>query len=417
MLRKTVFIMIMWLVTASAGCSAADTPPDLAGMLQDHVRYLASDSLEGRLVGTPGIELAADYIAKHFGAIGLEPLFDGSYYQDFDLAYALVDTASDDTVTVRNVGGIIRGTDRAGRYVVVGAHYDHLGYGQIASSTPGRHEIHNGADDNASGVAAVLEIAREAVEAGSPQRSIAFVCFTAEELRTIGSEHYCENTPHSLDSTIAMINLDTVGRLEDNRLIVFGARSAVEFSDILAEANSACSLDIIEKKEIYGFSDQNPFYARGIPSLHFFTGAYDDYHSPDDDWENLNYEGLAVLTGFVADFVLRLASGKVEPTPVVDSVEAAERTTSRGQGAFLGIIPDFVYSGTGVGIKGTVPESAAHTAGLRKGDVILSIDSIPIADLQGLMHYLTDKSPGDEIEIRARRASSTVTFKATLGTR
>jgi acetylornithine deacetylase/succinyl-diaminopimelate desuccinylase-like protein len=418
MLRKATLILAIWIGTAGAGCTAADYHTgDLAAVLKGHVRYLASDSLGGRRVGTPGIDQAAEYIANHFESTGLEPLFDGSYYQDFDLDYGLVDTTSQDTLIIRNVGGIIKGTDLAGEYVVVGAHYDHLGYGDIASSTPGRREVHNGADDNASGVASVLEIARAAIEAGSPRRSIAFVCFTAEELRTIGSEYYCKNPPHSIDSTVAMINLDTVGRLEDSRLIVFGARSATEFSDILAEANSDYSLELIEKKEIYGFSDQNPFYARGIPSLHFFTGAYDDYHSPDDDWENLNYEGLEVLTSFVAGFALRLASNTGELTPVIDSEEPSGATTSRGRGAFLGIIPDFAYSGTGVGTKGAVPGSPAETAGFTDGDVITSIDRVPIADLKGLMNTLAEKSPGDEIEIRVRRASSKVTLKATLGAR
>ncbi len=418
MIRKAILVLAIWLVAVVTGCSAGDNAPeDLAGTLEQHVRYLASDSLEGRLVGTPGIELAAEYIADRFESVGLEPLFDGKYYQDFGLDFALVDTTSRDTVTVHNVGGVIRGTDLAGQYVVIGAHYDHLGYGQIASSTPARREVHNGADDNASGVAAVLEIAQKAIEAGRPRRSMAFVCFTAEELRTIGSEYYCKNPPHSIDSTVAMINLDTVGRLEDNRLIVFGARSAAEFSDILSEANGDSLFELIEKKEIYGFSDQNPFYARGVPALHFFAGAYDDYHSPDDDWQNLDYEGLGLLTSFVSDFALRLASNTEELTPVIDSEEPSRATTSRGQGAFLGIIPDFVYSGTGVGIKGAVPESPAEAAGLVEGDVIMSIDSVPVADLRGLMQSLAERSPGDVIEIRVRRASSGVTLEATLGAR
>jgi hypothetical protein len=266
-------------------------------------------------------------------------------------------------------------------------------------------------------VAAVLEIASALAQRDRLERSVTFVCFTAEELGAIGSEYYCKNPPHDIDSTIAMINLDTVGRLEDNRLIVFGARSAVELSNILAEANTHHSLDLIEKQEIYGFSDQNPFYARGIPSLHFFTGAYDDYHSPDDDWQNINFEGLETLTSFVTDFTAAVASGDQALTPVVELEEPSKAEMPRGRGAFLGIIPDFTYSGTGVGIKGAVPGSPAEAAGLEDGDVIVSIDAKPIADLQGLMRFLVERGPGDEIEIRLMRGASAVTVKATLSVR
>jgi acetylornithine deacetylase/succinyl-diaminopimelate desuccinylase-like protein len=418
MFRKLTVALILWLGAAVAGCSSGhDVTADLAAALQEHVRFLASDSLEGRLVGTPGIEQAAEYIAGHFESMGLEPLFAGSYYQDFEIEFSPEDTTSRRMITVHNIGGMIRGTDLSNQYVVVGAHYDHLGWGAIASSTPGRREIHNGADDNASGVAAVLEIARKATAAETPVRSIAFVCFTAEELGAIGSEYYCKNPPHSIDSTVAMINLDTVGRLEDRRLIVFGAKSATEFGEILAEADKLHALELIEKEEIYGFSDQNPFYARAVPALHFFTGAYADYHSPDDDWENLDYEGLAAVTSFVADFALLLASGAEDLTAVIDLEAPAKATAPRGRGAFLGIIPDFAYMGTGAGIKGTVPKSPAEAAGLKDGDVILSIDGSPVLDLKGLMQILVEKSPGDEIEIRLVRGYPMVTLRATLGVR
>ncbi|MGD8627775.1 MAG: M20/M25/M40 family metallo-hydrolase, partial [bacterium] len=475
---------------------------DLAGTLESHVRYLASDSLEGRLPGTPGIEMAADYIAGEFEAMGLEPAFGGSYFQEFEInlgftvtagpvmkfdgappvaassiavlpvsgsgntggdivrripdegdlarhvvllgippeveeerwtmmgsdglleymgdeaaraeergAAAVIFAASPEsesgaglhhfplrrsyrqagipvvevdipvaelirpgegaacslevavaprTIKVKNVGGLKRGTTRADEYVVVGAHYDHLGYGDIASSTPWRREVHNGADDNASGVAALIEIARSMAKDPPRERSVVFVAFTAEELGALGSEYYCKHPPFPMEKTIGMINLDTVGRMEDMKLIVFGALSAEEMSALLAQKNTY-GLDLIEKKEIYGFSDQNPFYARGIPSLHFFTGAYDDYHSPDDDPVNLNFVGLSSLTHYVFS-VTRELSNIAHLTPVIDAEEPSPPEMSRGSGAFLGIVPDFAYSGTGVGLKGTVPASPAESA-------------------------------------------------------
>jgi hypothetical protein len=559
------------LLALCIGCLPVRTPTaELSKKIESHVRFLAGDSLEGRLVGTPGIEKAAAYIAAEFEAIGLEPVFDGSFFQNFEIefgievepktlfqigagpiarpqfiaplpisgsgsvsgelimgwpsedrdltgavvycpidpdvekdrwtmmgrdglldwmrdvctqakergaaavvfvsgspeepkaglhtypiqrAYRPVDipaveityweagnirvelprggaidepfaslecgvsvTVKPRQIKVSNVAAMLRGSVKPNEYVVVGAHYDHLGYGDVASSTPWRREVHNGADDNASGIAALIEIARRLVSIGPPERSVVFVAFTAEELGAIGSEYYCKNPPHPTRSTIAMINLDTVGRLEDNKLIVFGARSAAEFGDMLEDANEDHSLELVKKKEIFGFSDQNPFYARGIPALHIFTGAYDDYHSPDDDWNSLNYEGLSSIASFVSNFVGEVA-GVESLTALVELEEPSEDTTPRGRGASLGIVPDFTYAGIGVGIKGTVPGSPAEQAGLEDGDVILEIDNKTIADLKGLMQFLASKNPGDEVEIQIVRGSAVISRKATLSVR
>jgi aminopeptidase YwaD len=561
------------------GCLAADTErPHLEANLEAHVAYLASDELEGRLVGTPGIEKAGAYVARRFKEIGLEPAFEESYFQDFELelgfelegepalrigdaelAYpgafsvlpfsgsgtvrgpAAVATDSDSTgrgavlftliepgieearwtmtgrdgllegmqatcarasdlgaaavvfvagnpedpgaylhrfalsrkyravdipafevtygvlrqalvsqgiqsenlvetmetqglagiggaplecaveasvaprtIKVRNVGGILRGDGP--EYIVIGGHYDHLGYGDIASSTPWRREIHYGADDNASGVAGVIEIARSLASYGRPERSAVFLAFTAEELGALGSEYYCKNAPYPIDSTVTMINLDVVGRLEDGKLIAFGARSAEEFSRLLEEAAEGHDLEVIEKEEIYGFSDQNPFYARGVPALHFFTGAHDDYHSPDDTADKINFEGLKSLTSFVADFAGLIVFNPTDLTPLVVERETPV-ASSHGKGAHLGIIPDFAYAGTAVGIKGTVPGSPAEQAGLRDGDVIVGIDSQSIVDLRGLMVFLAGKNPGDSIEIHLMRGPIVESVGAILSVR
>jgi hypothetical protein len=541
--------MVAFLLT---DCPSAETAPaDLTETLESHVKFLASDSLEGRLPGTPGIEKAASYIADEFEAMGLKPAFDRSYFQEFEINLGftvtegpflkfgddpplpatsvaaipisgsgiiggrvshgvpdeddlaghiillsvppeveeerwtmmgrdgLLEYMGDEAaraeergaaavifmvgsgnepdtglhqfplrrsyrragipvmeivhsgevaacslevaieprlITVKNVGGILGGRFGPAKCVVVGAHYDHLGYGDVASSTPWRREIHNGADDNASGVAALIETARMLAGAGAPDRPVFFVCFTAEELGALGSEYYCEDPPFPINSTIAMINLDTIGRLEDRKLIVFGARSAEEMSEVLQRANQEPGLDLIEKEEIYGFSDQNPFYARGIPSLHLFTGAYDDYHSPDDDLVNLNFAGLAAITEYAANVAGELS--KIDLlTPVVGAEEPSPPEMSRGSGAFLGIVPDFAYSGTGVGLKGTVAASPAEAAGLQDGDVLVAIDGKPIADLRALMHFLATGKPGDEIEIQIMRGSAPAVKHATLSVR
>ncbi len=557
-----LLIALATLTVPPAGLSHA-TDTALAQKLKSHVAFLASDSLEGRLVGTQGIEKAAEYIVMEFRNMGLEPLFGNSYRQEFEIEFGrdVVDTPSlniagiflgegrdfkavpisasgkargscvissaklpkgadltesilfksidpeveaqrwtvvghdglldwmheiatqahsqgaeavvfvaskekfhffpirrtypladicvveisrdafqrifeappeADTLTsydtmsceiaiemrprkikVANLGGIIRG--KTGKHIVIGAHYDHLGHGEIASSTPWRREVHNGADDNASGVAVLIEAARLAATR-KPDRSIAFLSFTAEELGAVGSEYFVKHCPFPLDSIIAMVNLDTVGRLENNRLIVFGAKSADEFGRIFDELARRFEVEMVQKKEIFGFSDQNPFYARKIPSLHLFTGAQPDYHSPDDDWENLNYDGMATITSIVGGLLARLSSSQTSITPVVVAEEKAP-STSRGHGAFLGIVPDFSYAGTGVGIKGTIPKSPAEAAGLQSGDIIVGIDTEPIGDLEALMRVLVSKKPGDEIEIKIMRSSKVLHKHATLGVR
>lgn len=320
------------------------------------------------------------------------------------------------TIGVRNIGGMVRGCCSSDRYLVVGAHYDALGHGEAGSSSPWRREIHNGADDNASGVAALLEAAREVKSAASARRTVAFVAFTAEELGALGSAYFCSHAPFPIESTVAMINLDTVGRLEGKNLIVFGAKSALEFGSVLKKANRRSRLQVVEKEEVFGFSDQNPFYAAGIPSLHLFTGAYPDYHTPDDDCGNLNFAGLAKVAAFAGDLTLVLAGADVKLTPVI-AAEKPGPTPSGGRGGFLGIVPDFTYTGDGVRIKGCLPKSPAEAAGLQDGDVIVAVDGKPLDDLKNLMTILGGKSPGDQIEMEVRRGSSRLERTATIGVR
>jgi hypothetical protein len=316
-----------------------------------------------------------------------------------------------------NVVGLVRGRLRPDEYVVVGAHYDHLGYGDIASSTPWRREVHNGADDNASGTAALIEIARAVAEAEDLLRSVVFIAFTAEEMGALGSRYYRDNPLRPLEKTVTMVNLDTVGRLDAGKLIVFGAESATEFESLLISVNAEYSLELVPRKEIFGFSDQNAFVEAGIPSLHFFTGAYDDYHSPDDDWQNLDYQGLAIVSSFAADFVVAVANAETRPTPVEGLGQSPEIQTSRGKGAHLGIVPDFTHAGTGVRLKGTVARSPAEAAGLMEGDVILAVDGEALSELRDLMIILSRHKPGDIVQIKVARESGNILLAVELGVR
>jgi aminopeptidase YwaD len=324
-------------------------------------------------------------------------------------------------ISVRNVGGLLEGCAKKSEYVVVGAHFDALGHGDIASATPWRREIHPGANDNASGIGALLEIAREVAPVGCLDRSVAFVGFTAEEPGALGSRYFCGHAPFSLDSTAAMINLDTVGQLENRRLIAFGAKSSEEFGNMLKRAEHYSGVKVVETQEIFDASDQDCFYANGIPSVHLCTGAYPDYHSPDDVCANINFPGLATVSEFASRLLVEMADSPARPTlvqvPEGGAPAEGQHTPARGHGGFLGVIPDFTYIGEGVGIKGTMPGSPAEAAGLRAGDVLMAVDGKPLADLRQLMTVLTEKRPGDEITLEVLRGGSRLTVKATIGVR
>jgi Peptidase family M28/PDZ domain len=329
-------------------------------------------------------------------------------------------TTAPRSVTVKNVGCVLPGTTKATEYVAVGAHYDHLGLGDIGSMTPWRREVHNGADDNASGVGALLEVARKLAAGQAHPRSIAFLSFTAEELGAVGSEYFCANCPYPFDSTVAFVNLDTVGRLEANQLVVFGATSASEMPDVLKKSDQGIGLALAEKADVFGFSDQNPFYARHIPSLHLFTGANTDYHTPDDDCENINFEGLAVIASFAGALTANLAASETHLTPVIAAEQpsqGAQGPSMRGRGGFLGIVPDFAYGGQGIRIKGTVPSSPAEAAGLQDGDILLKLDGQAVSDLQQLMNALGSRNPGDQITLEVNRGGAVITKQVTLSVR
>jgi hypothetical protein len=318
-----------------------------------------------------------------------------------------------------NVVGILPGSDPTltDQNIVIGAHYDHLGFGHYGirdSSAEG--QIHHGADDNASGTAVLLELAAQLNRSQmKPARTIVFAAFSGEELGLHGSRHYVNHPPLSLWSTKAMINLDMVGRLRDHRLTVFGTRSAKELSAIVLEEARKLGLQINESDSV-GRSDHMSFYNRKIPALHFFTGSHPDYHRPTDTWEKLNIEGMVKVTDLVSEVVLRVANIK-EPLNFVSLPSrppGGGNTEGQGYGSYLGSIPDFGANGNGVRLAGVSAGSPAAFAGLREGDVIIKLAEIKIENLEDLMAALRSKKPGDSVEITILRNSQPLTLKATL---
>jgi hypothetical protein len=317
--------------------------------------------------------------------------------------------------------GVLPGSDPTlkDENIVIGAHYDHVGFGHYGardSHTPG--QIHHGADDNASGTAVLLQLAERLSRASlKPARTIVFVAFSAEELGLHGSRQYVNSPPVPLSSTKAMFNLDMVGRLRDDRLTVFGTRSAKELSDIVFEEARKLGFQVTESDGI-GRSDHMSFYNKKIPVLHFFTGSHPDYHRPGDTWEKLNIEGMAKVTELVRAIAEKIANRK-EPMSFVSlpSRSAATGSEPQGYGTYLGSIPEFGANAEGVQLAGVQDGSPAAFAGLREGDIIIELAEMKIQNLEDLTAALRSKKPGDSVAITVLRNSQRLTLKATLRAR
>jgi hypothetical protein len=285
--------------------------------------------------------------------------------------------------------------------------------GGDGSLAPGSHEVHNGADDNASGTAALIEVARHlAARAEKPPRRIVFLAFTGEERGLLGSAEYVKEPIFPLESTIAMINMDMVGRLENDKLTVFGTGTSPVWNDWLDRFAADEHLELAKKPEGFGPSDHASFYPHKIPVLHLFTGTHSDYHRPGDDWEKLNYEGMVRIVDLVEDLVDAVAAAPERP----EYIEVQGRASIDREGArpYFGSIPDFGSDAPGYAIQGVAPGSPADMGGLQSGDVIIKVGGNQIGGLDDFDLALRKFSAGQEVEVVVLRGSDEVTLKVTL---
>lgn len=329
-------------------------------------------------------------------------------------------TLNENHERAENVVGILPGADPKLRdqRVVIGAHYDHLGFGHFgALDRQAEGKIHPGADDNASGTAVLLELARRLAKLPvKPDRTIIFAAFSGEELGLYGSRHFIEHSD-SISAIKAMINLDMVGRLRENRLTVFGARSGENLSDLVIRNARGLGLNTTDSNDI-GRSDHMSFYSKKIPVLHFFTGTHGDYHRATDTWEKLNIEGMAKISDLVLVTAVEIANRK-EPIRFVSlpSRSPAGIGTARGIGVYLGTIPDYGAGTTGVRLAGVSSGSPAAQAGLREGDVIVRLGDKAIQNIEDLTDALQAHKSGDQVNLVVLRAGATITLRATLSSR
>ena len=321
---------------------------------------------------------------------------------------------------VANVVAVLRGTDPrlAGEAVVVGAHYDHLGRGEFDTLAPDRRgEIHNGADDNASGAAGLLALARAFAGAPPTRRSLVLVGFTAEEVGLAGSEHYAESPAVPLERTVAMLDLDMVGRPRAGRVTVMGTETSRLWPGLLRRTAAGLDLELELVGDGIGPSDHTSFSVRGVPALLVFTGAHEDYHTPDDDAHKVDAGGEARVLELVYRTARSLLDAPRRPPASPPAARPAGESRS-GYGPYLGTIPSFGGpSVRGVRIQGVREGSPAQRAGLRGGDVIVAFDGAPVANLEEFASVLYRARAGQEVEIVVERDGERVPVQATLGER
>lgn len=311
--------------------------------------------------------------------------------------------------TAYNVVGLL--DHNIGRATVTGAHYDHLGWGDEGSRHRGEKAIHHGADDNASGTAVLMQLARDMKERdGTPRSDHLFIAFSGEEKGLFGSNYWTKNPTYPLDSINYMINLDMVGRLDSLGSIgINGVGTSPSWSAV--DSVTAGGLTIKTTLGGIGSSDHTSFYLQGIPAIHFFTGTHPDYHKPSDTWEKVNYPGMLRVTRFIQELMARLdGRGRLEFTKTEEENAAA---TPRFK-VTMGVVPDYMFNGTGMRIDGVTEGKPAANAGLKQGDIVLRIGQVEVPDMMGYMKALGQFNKGDTAPVKILREGKEVMVEVTF---
>jgi Zn-dependent M28 family amino/carboxypeptidase len=409
-MKKIILVLLVSIVVVKVQAQRI-----IKDHLVDDVSFLASDKLNGRATGTQDELVAAKYIASKFEANHLKPLGNKGYYYDFKYKYnpKVHDTSTTGILEKRgrNVLGFL--DNQAAYTIVIGAHYDHcgLGYDHNSLDANPQGKIHNGADDNASGVAGVIELARYFSTNGIKEKyNFLFMTFSGEELGLIGSKKWCEKPTMPLSNINCMINMDMIGRLNDttHKLIVYGVGTSSAWKPSLSKVNH--SFSIKQDSSGVGPSDQTSFYLKDIPVLHFFTGQHSDYHKPTDDMDKINYVGEASVLELIVDLVMDLNE---QPKLSFYKTKSPESTTSSFK-VTLGVMPDYAFEGKGLRLDGVTDDKPASKAGLQQGDIIIRMGDSTIETIQDYMKVLGQHKKGDSLEILIQRGSQqmwkTVTF-------
>ena len=417
MRRLFLFISLAFALVLSTHAQKQDD-------MRQVVEYLASQELGGRFPGTAGDTLASTYIVGKLRSLKLKPVVKGKkkigYYHNFTFGKTV-------ERNTHNIIAVLPGKDKhlKNEYIVVGSHYDHLGLGgkDSGSRRPDTLAVHPGADDNASGDAVVLELAKLFKKARSP-RSIIFMFFGAEEQGLVGSKEFLEwlkhddarriNLPANKEGIVAMVNLDMVGRLRDNALSVAGTGTSSDFEAIAKQVAEQTNLQISCTADGYGASDQASFVAADIPVLFLTTGGHMEYHTPDDVSSTLNYDGMQHTLDFSKELITRLVNMPQKPDFI--NVPSSNTMSHANFKVTLGLMPDVMGASRIPGLRAdiVVAGKPAHTAGIRSGDIIQEIDGKPVKDINEYMERLSELEAGTTIPVKVLRGEEIIIFQVHL---
>lgn len=414
MKRITFFanILVLLLFISCKSTYKIPSQPATTSLAKDIIE-LSSDKYKGRETGKYGEQQAARYIVKRFTELGIQPKgVKGKFFQPFEKydnnphSKPDFDMPTDPMPTRgKNVIGYI--DNNAPNTVVIGAHYDHLGMGTFGSLYTGPAEIHNGADDNASGVAVMLYMAEKLVQSGAKNNNYLFIAFSGEEKGLWGSNFFIKNPTIDIKSVNYMINFDMVGRLENNKLAINGTGTSLQWK-VLDDANK--KFELIKSESGFGPSDHTSFYLADIPSIHMFTGQHEDYHKPSDDADKINFKGCFEVAHYALDIIKRLdKKGRLDFQKTKDNT-----TTPSAFKVTLGVMPDYMFSGKGMRIDGVRQGKTADSAGILKGDVVIKMGDLEIVDMESYMKALGAFEKGQTIKVDVLRDNKKVTKSVTF---
>lgn len=389
--------------------------------IEKAVYYLASDELQGRYPATNGDTLAVEFVAGFFKEFNIKPLFP-TYFQEVvfkDMRSIATNSkqAGPKANITRNVVGFIEGTDPTlkNEYIVIGAHLDHLGLGGVMSGSMSKEEnkVHYGADDNASGVAIMLDLARK-FSASPTKRSIIFIAFACEEKGLHGSKQFLEGLPFEINKIVGMLNFDMVGKLKNNNLTVGGSNTSNKSKQIIKRYSDKYDLNITLSKSGVAPSDHASFYAKYIPVFYFTTGADSTYHTPNDTPDKLNYKGIELLSSYTFDIANDVANRKAK-LKFRKVKEPKNNASMASMKVTLGLMPD-VTGSTTEGMKAEVVSKGkpADKAGMMNGDIIIELNGKKVKDIYSYMEILSKLEPGTTITAKIKRDGKTKQLKIKL---
>jgi len=404
---KTKCLSFGLIYLTFAACAQIDE-----SKIKQHIRILSADSMQGRGTGSLGESMAASYLEKQFKKIKLEPQgADGGYLQVFPFKGGVHELATEGEA--HNLVGYLN--NKAEKTIIIGAHYDHLGLGENGNSLEAnpKGKTHNGADDNASGVSGLIELAQYFQKNKTKENyNFLFIAFSGEELGLIGSKYFTENPTIDLSRVSFMINLDMIGRLDPatKALSISGTGTSAVWENEIKKLSTA-DLNIKTDSAGVGPSDHTSFYLKNIPVLHFFTGSHSDYHKPSDDWQKINFAGEKAVLQFIIKLVEDLNS-----TPKLTFLATKNKSmgSARSFKVTMGIMPSYTSNDEGLKVDGVSDGKPAQKAGILTGDLIVQIGELPIKDIQAYMDALGKFEKGQTVPVKVKRNKEVVTVMLTF---